>query len=130
MKPRPDLGLAEWLHQADEDRLFLSVVTLAELRAGAERLAPGRRRTQLERWIEEELPDRFEDRLLPVDRGVADRCGRISARASAAGRPIEAMDAFIAATAEVHQLTLVTRNVADFEVLGVPLVSPWTAPDA
>ncbi len=125
VKPRPNPGVIDWMEMADEDRIFISVISLAELRYGVERMAAGRRRSQLERWLQDELPLRFESRVLPVDNTVAEAWGRTVSRAEAAGRPIGAMDAFLAATAETHQLTLVTRNVSDFPLLKAVL-NPWT----
>jgi predicted nucleic acid-binding protein len=125
VKPRPNPGLVGWMESADEDRIFLSVVSLAELCYGVERMAPGRRRNRLEQWLQHELPLRFEGRILPVGANVAEAWGRTVSRSEAAGRPIEAMDAFLAATAETHQLTLVTRNVSDFPLLKTVL-NPWT----
>lgn len=126
VKPRPDPGVVAWLAEADEDRVFISVITLAELRHGVERMATGARRGRLDTWLRDELPLRFEGRALPVDGAVAEAWGKTMARGQAAGRPVSAMDAFVAATAEVHGLTLVTRNVSDFVVLGQPIVNPWT----
>jgi toxin FitB len=125
VKPRPNPGVIDWMEMADEDRIFISVISLAELRYGVERMAAARRRSQLERWLQDELPLRFESRVLPVDNTVAEAWGRTVSRAEAAGRPIGAMDAFLAATAETHQLTLVTRNVSDFPLLKAVL-NPWT----
>jgi len=125
VKPRPNPGLIGWTESADEDRIFLSVVSLAELRYGVERMAAGRRRSRLEQWLQHELPLRFEGRILPVDANVAEAWGRTVSRSEAAGRPIGAMDALLAATAETHQLTLVTRNVSDFPLLKAVL-NPWT----
>ncbi|MBX3501445.1 MAG: type II toxin-antitoxin system VapC family toxin [Alphaproteobacteria bacterium] len=125
VRPRPDPGVVAWLAAADEDRVFLSVVSLAELRHGIDRLADGRRRHSLDAWLREQLPLRFADRILPVDRAIADRWGVLVARRDAAGRPIGAMDAFIAATAAVHGLTLVTRNAADFQSVVMEIVNPW-----
>jgi toxin FitB len=126
VKPRPDEGVLAWLAEVDEDRVFLSVMTLAELRFGIERLAAGKRRTRLDAWLQEELPLRFEGRLLPIDRAVADAWGRIVARGEQGGRPISVSDAFVAATAEVHELTLVTRNVGDFEPALKAVLNPWS----
>jgi len=125
VKPQPNAGLVDWMESADEDRVFISVVSLAELHYGVERLAVGRRRTRLEQWVQHELPLRFESRILPVDIDVAKAWGRMMSRCEAAGRPMGAMDAFMAATAENHQLTLVTRNVSHFPLLKAVL-NPWT----
>ena len=124
VKPRPNPGLIGWMESIDEDRVFISVISLAELRYGVERLAAGSRRRRLEEWLGQELPLRFEDRILPIDTRVAEVWGRTVSRSEAAGRPISSMDAFLAATAETHQLTLVTRNVSDFPLLKAVL-NPW-----
>ena len=124
VKPRPDTAVVSWLDEADEDRIFLSVVSLAEIRFGIERLAPGRRRTRLDQWLLEELPERFEGRIVLVDEQVADACGRLLARARQAGRGLGAMDALIAATCLVCELVLATRNIGDFDWLGVELFTP------
>ena len=78
-KPRPNAGVLAWLADVDEDRVFLSVVTIAELRHGIERLPAGRRRSRLDEWLNAELMLRFEGRILPVDGRVADECGRLVA---------------------------------------------------
>lgn len=126
MKPRPNTGVIRWLAEVDEDRVYLSVMTLAELRYGIERLNSGARKTRLESWLREELPLRFESRVLIVEASVADSWGRVVNGCSAAGRPIGVMDAFFAASAEVNGLTLVTRNVSDFAASGISLFNPWT----
>lgn len=125
IKPNPHAGVVSWLASADEDRIYMSVVTLAELRHGVERLAAGHRRKRLNEWLEDELPQRFGNRILPIDVAVADIWGRIVARRETLGRPIGAMDALIAATAQVHDLTLATRNEADFDSAVSAIVNPW-----
>ena len=125
VKPRPNLGVIRWLEEIDEDRTFISVVTPAELRYGIERMAAGAHRKRLEDWLQDELPVRFEGRILPVDGPVADAWGKIVAHTEAVGRRINAMDGLIAATAQVHGLTLVTRNAMDFESSVKALVNPW-----
>jgi predicted nucleic acid-binding protein len=125
-KPHPNPGVVSWLADADEDRVFISVVTIAELRRGVERLAIGRRRKRLNEWIEGELLFRFDGRILPIDAATADAWGRIVAHREGLGRPIGAMDAFIAATAQVHTLTLATRNQTDFEASVAAVVNPWS----
>jgi predicted nucleic acid-binding protein len=124
VKPRPDAGIVSWLDEVDEDRVFLSVVSLAEIRFGVERLSPGRRRIRLDLWLREELPERFEGRVVPVDERIADACGRLLARARQASRGLGAMDALIAATCLACDLVLAIRNLADFDGLGVELFAP------
>lgn len=124
-KPRPNPGLTAWANSADEETLFLSVVTLAELRYGIERMADGSRRQRYEQWLDYALPLRFEGRILPVNQAIADAWGRMVALCASHGKPISAIDGFLAATADVHRLTLVTRNVQHFTVLKA-VFNPWT----
>ncbi len=124
VKPQPNAGLLRWTESVDEDCVFLSVISLTELRYGIERLQAGKRRQHLEQWLDYEVPERFEGRVLGIDPTVADSCGRIVHRCEAVGRRIEIMDAFLAATAQVHELVMVTRNVSDFVVLK-DVLNPW-----
>lgn len=124
-RPEPNSAVIQWLAGIGYRDTYLSVVSVAEIRLGIERLPRSRRRALLEHWLEHEIADDFGSRLLPIDDVVADRCGVLRARALTAGRPMGIMDAFIAATADVHGLTLVTRNVRDFEVWGGPIINPW-----
>lgn len=126
IKPHPNPGWQDWIDAATEEEVFISVISLAEIRFGVERLPAGLRRQRLEAWLSSTLPARFERRILNVDGAVADLWGKVVARRNAIGRPIGFLDALIAATAEVHQLALVTRNVADFEGSVATLVNPWT----
>jgi predicted nucleic acid-binding protein len=126
IKPEPNSGVVTWMSEVDEDRLFISVVTLAELRRGIDRLAAGRRRDRLDSWLQHDLPDRFGERVLPINIDVADKWGRIVTRCEALGRPIGVMDAFIAATASAHELAVVTRNESDFESAVASVVNPWS----
>jgi toxin FitB len=125
-KPRPNPGVIEWLASADEDRLFLSVATLAVLRYGVERLPAGRKSAQLQEWLETELRSRFEGRVVAIDEAVAALWGKLLAKADAVGRPLGAMDGFLAATAAAHQMTLVTRNEMDFAGAGIKTFNPWS----
>lgn len=125
IKPRPDPGLIGWLHEADEERMFLSVITIGEIRRGVDRMSDGRRKARLTTWLSEQVADRFDQRLLPVDFGVAQAWGRIRARAEGIGQRVDAVDALIAATAEAHGLAVVTRNRKDFRGTGVRLLCPW-----
>jgi toxin FitB len=125
-RPQPDPGLTSWLSAVDEDDLYLSVVTVAEVRRGAERLAAGRRRRAIEAWIARDVLQRFDQRLIGIDVAIAESWGTITANCESRGRPISAMDAFVAACAEYHGLTLVTRNAADFTGVVRTLVNPWS----
>ena len=126
-KLRRDPGLTVWLNATDEALLFLSVVTIAETSYGIDRLRDERQRAKLEQWLSAEFVTRFGGRILVIDEVIADCWGRMVAKSRSLGRPISGMDAFLAATAQCKGLTLVTRNVANFSALDVPIVSPWSA---
>jgi predicted nucleic acid-binding protein len=117
-----------WVTAQDLDALFISAVSFGELRKGIALCSPGKRRTELEVWIEADLSALFSGRTLSLTRSIAERWGRLDAERQVAGRPINIGDGMIAATALEHDLTLVTRNVKDFEHLGVGLLNAWDAP--
>ena len=121
VKPRPAQEVSEWVDAAPPDTLFVSVLTFGEIRKGVEKLPDGRRRATIVAWLETDLPKWFEDRVLPIDAGVADEWGRLVARPG----NIPAIDSLIAATALRHRLAVVTRNEADFAATGVDLLNPW-----
>lgn len=116
-----DAGVVTWLAELDEDRAFISVITLAERRHGVERMPAGARRARLDERLARQLPFRFEGRVLAVDTEIAGTWGRLMALGQSRGRPPGPMDAFMAATARRHELTLVIRNVSDFDVLGIDI---------
>lgn len=122
-KKSPNPGVVASMALRPPSGLFLSVLTLGELRKGVERLGDPVRRAHLIDWLDVELPAYFEGRILPIDARVADRWGRLLA---AAGRPVPAIDSLIGATAALHGLTLVTRNARDFADLGLDIINPWS----
>jgi predicted nucleic acid-binding protein len=125
-RPSPEPSVIRWLAEVDEDRVFLSVVTLAELEKGVRLLPEGDKRERLAQWLAGDLLDRFQGRILDVTPDIGREWGEVSAVRQRAGRPIGALDAFFAATTRMHDLTLVTRNDRDFEGTGVRLLNPWT----
>ena len=126
-RPQPDLQVLAWLDQVDEDRTYLSVITVGEIARGVEQLDDGKRKAALRHWLDADLPVRFGDRLLPIDRETALVWGGVMAGARAAGRGLGVMDGWIAACALRHGLTIVTRNTKDFTGLDVDLLDPWSA---
>jgi predicted nucleic acid-binding protein len=131
LRPRPDANVAAWLKRQESDSLYVSVVTMGELRRGITLLAErSPRRTELERMILEKVPSWFQDRILPVTRSIAEQWGVLDGERQLAGRPLNIADGMIAATALEHGLTLVTRNVKDFADLGLTLLNPWDSDDA
>ncbi len=126
IKPRRDSGAEGFLRDTPEPEQFLSVITIAELRDGIDRMRRGGKRDQLMLWLEHGLPMRFRGRIIAVDERIADAWGRLSAVHYFSQREIDIMDGFIAATALVRGLTVVTRNVRDFTPLGVSVLNPWS----
>ena len=125
VKPRPNPGVLEWMESTDESLLYLSVLTLGELRKGIGLLPSGRRRVSLEAWLDHDLTVRFASRILPVDVAVADRWGRISGSEAARKSPLPVIDGLLAATALHHDLTLVSRDTRNAAVSGVEIFDPW-----
>jgi predicted nucleic acid-binding protein len=125
VKPRPESKVTAWISSVDERMLWLSILTLGEIRKGVACLPSSARRLALEGWLEFDLPERFHGRILSVDQPVADRWGRLSAEAIAKKMILPVIDGLLAATALQHGLSLVTRNSRDIEATGVPFVNPW-----
>lgn len=121
-RSNPDADVVRWLEGRPATTLYLSVLTLGELRKGIEMLPEGTRKRRLLDWLEVDLPGFFTGRLLPIDAQVADRWGHLVAQA---GRPLPAIDSLLAATALTHGLTLVTRNRRDFQHPGLVVIDPW-----
>ncbi|PBB45087.1 VapC toxin family PIN domain ribonuclease [Mesorhizobium sp. WSM3866] len=126
-RPAPDVGVLKWLDGLDEDRSFISVVSIAEIRRGVALMDEGRKREALAEWLARDLPQRFEQRVLPVDEAVALAWGDLMGLAKRRGRGLSSMDGLIAATAIAKQLTLATRNSKDFEGFAIELFDPWSA---
>lgn len=121
IKLRPRVSVFDWFQAAQPEQLFVSSLTMGEIRKGVEGMTPGRRRDRISAWLESELPGWFEGRVLPVSLAVADEWGRLAARFP----NVPVIDGLIAATARHHHLAVVTRNEADFEGTGVEIVNPW-----
>jgi predicted nucleic acid-binding protein len=124
-KRQRDEGVIAWLDEQDEAELFLSAVTIGELEKGLTRHRDATRRKRLREFIEVELVERFRERTLGTDEPVWRRWGALCGAAERVGRPLPVLDALIAAVAQVHGLTVVTRNEADFARCEVPVVNPW-----
>ena len=122
IRPRPTARVIRWFEATPEDALHVSVLSLGEIRQGVEKLSGGQRKEKLRVWLEQDLPARFEHRVLPVTEAVADRWGRLVAEIR---RPVPVLDSLLAATALHYELRLVTRNVDDFPYATLEIVNPW-----
>ena len=122
-KPRPNPRVQIW-SSVRTDELYISVMTVGEIVKGIERLSPGKRRTNLSRWLTLLTSTEFNERVLPIDSVTAAEWGRLCV---ALRRTLPCADSLLAATARVHGLTIATRNVQDFVGLGVRVIDPWTS---
>jgi predicted nucleic acid-binding protein len=125
IKPQPETNVTAWIEDTDESLLYLSVLTLGEIRRGIAALPQSRRRAILEAWLETDLRARFAERILTIDQEVADRWGLLTAAARSSGIVLPVIDSLLAATALEHNLTLVTRDVGQIPTTGVAVFNPW-----
>jgi predicted nucleic acid-binding protein len=123
--PKPDPRVVDWMDAVDEGLLYLSVLTLGEIRKGVAGLPQGKRRAHLETWLEVELQARFSGRIVPVDAAIADRWGLLAAEAKRQRLVLPVIDGLLAATALHHNLTVVSRNTSDFNATQVQVLNPW-----
>lgn len=125
IRAKPEPRVVAWIEAMDERLLYLSVLTMGEIRKGVASLPQRSRRTVIEAWLETDLRVRFSGRILPIDEGVANRWGQIAAEAATRKRLLPVIDGLLAATALQNNLTLVTRNVKDVSSAGVQIHDPW-----
>ena len=130
LRPVPSVRVIEWMNAQPALDVAMSVLTVGEIERAITLLPAGKRRSALERWINGDLPQQFQGRLLGVDEAVVREWGRLTARAGTSGRALPVVDGLMLATAAVHGLTFVTRNESDCAARGVPVFNPWreTAP--
>ena len=122
---KPDPGVVQWVDNVDEEKLFLSTITIGEIKKGIEKLAASDRRSALAEWLEDELLVRFKDKILPLDTAVMLVWGKLAADLEKQGKRMPAIDSLLAATALQGRLHLVTRNEDDFAHCGVAVINPW-----
>lgn len=130
VRPQPEPKVQTWIAAQNLDTLFISAVSFGEFRKGIALRPPGKRKSELEAWLETDLSILFSGRILSVTRSIAERWGVLEGEQQLAGRPLNVPDGQIAATALEpataleHGLTLVTRNIKDFAGLGVNILNP------
>jgi predicted nucleic acid-binding protein len=122
---KPSARVIDWVDSLDPDNVYLSVITIGEIIKGIEKLPKSHRKTELHTWLKEDLLSRFQGKVIPVDTDVIVEWGILTAHVESAGKSMPAIDALLAATANVKQLTLVTRNVGDFAAADVKVLNPW-----
>jgi predicted nucleic acid-binding protein len=122
-KPRGHTGVKVFVNCLREEDIFISVLSIGEICFGIEKLPAGPKKTELYIWLTQKLPDRFGKRIIDVDRNIMAEWGRLQARVR---ETLSVVDSLIAASALAHRLTIVTRNIRDFEKIeGIILLNPW-----
>ena len=126
-KRRPDRSVVAWFRKRFADSMFMvSAVTIAEIKRGINRLGESDpRRQKLSEWLENDILSQYGDSIVPFDLPAAKMWGEIMAEADRSGRTRPSLDAQIVATALVHDLVIVTRNVRDLDFAGATVVNPW-----
>jgi len=122
VRPKPNEAVLAWFANVPDESLYISVLTLGEIRKGVEGVPDAKRKETLRVWLEHTLPEWFGSRVLSVDVNVAEKWGRLQADAQ---RPVPAIDSLLAATALHHELRMVTRNAKDFDYAGIEVINSW-----
>ncbi len=125
VKKKPNPNVVKWFADRDELSMYLSVITFGELRKEIEKLPDSQKKAELNRWVKEDLKHRFKNRILNINIEEVNKWGEILATAEKNGNPLPAIDSLIAATAQVHDLSVITRNTQDMEGSGVEVINPW-----
>ena len=128
-RPQPSEAVLDWIAAQPVGSLFISVITIGELRRGALLLAAGKKRKALLHWIEADIQTDFDGRIVPIDTAVMECWAQLQTASEQRGKRLPMMDSLLAASALAHGLTLVTRNTADFKSANVPLLDPWRGAD-
>ena len=124
VKNSPDKNVLDWLRSTPAERLYLSVITIGEIRKGLLKLPDSKRKDLLTNWLDSLLED-YKNRILTIDLTVAENWGSIQGKAEKEGNSMPSIDGLIAAIAYTHNLAIVTRNVNDFKPSGIPIKNPW-----
>jgi predicted nucleic acid-binding protein len=124
VKPAPNRRVVDWLNEVSSKALFLSVITIGEIKKGLTKLPNSKKKERLTVWLNT-LLNEYQERILPVDLMVAENWGVLQGNAEMAGTPMSSIDSLLAATTYTHNLTLVTRNESDFVPGITPIINPW-----
>ncbi len=122
---QPNQKVVAWIDSLESEQVYLSAITIGEITKGIEKLPESKRKGDLKVWLNHELLPRFQGRILPLGTDVLIQWGTLLAQLETDGNPMPAIDSLIAATVLTYGITLVTRNVADFEATGVNIFNPW-----
>lgn len=125
---QPNRTVVDWVDSLDPERVYLSVITIGELRKGIEKLAFSRRKDELTQWLTSDLQLRFAGKIIDITTNVMLAWGELTGRLEREGKSMLAIDSLIAASVLEGKFTLATRNEDDFQHAGIPLINPWKLP--
>ncbi len=125
IRPKPSRKVTKWIKNEDESNFFISVLTIGELHKGIEKLGQSKRKEELHNWVENDLKERFWNRIIDIDIETAMIWGKIQGATERVGKPMPAVDSLIAATGIAHHFTVATRNISDMKASGAALLNPW-----
>jgi predicted nucleic acid-binding protein len=126
IRPQPDKNVISWVQGKNEVSLYLSVLTFGEIEKGIEKALDPVRKRKLQLWVEQDLKQRFENRIIPIDLEISSRWGVIQGEAELVGKSMPVIDGLIAVSGLVHDCIVVTRNIADMKQSSVELLNPWS----
>lgn len=125
IKPKPNQNVITWISDIDERCLYISVLTIGEIHKGIEKLLESKKKENLHEWVNFDLRERFNNKILDIDIHTATTWGKVQAQSELMGKTLPSIDGLIACTGITHDLTIATRNTKDMKVSGVSLVDPW-----
>ena len=125
IKSKPNKNVVNWIKKNNEQDYFLSSLTFGEVHKGIVKLMDKTRKDKLHQWVENDLKERFKNRIIPIDINVAKIWGQIQGRAEIVGKPMPAIDSLIAATGICYDLIVITQNISDMQQSNVVLLNPW-----
>jgi toxin FitB len=126
IKKDPDKNVMKWVSGVDESALFISVISIGEIIKGIEKLTGSQRKDDLIAWVNNDLKERFQNRIVPFDLESAAVWGRVQAKSENIGKPLPGIDGMIASTGIANNMAVATRNIADMKESGAVLFNPWT----
>ena len=125
IKPQPNSSVLDWLKSQNEEDIYLSVLTIGEIQKGIAKFPDSKRKQNLQNWLDDDLQQRFNARIIDINNEIAVCWGKIQGEAEQRGRKMSVIDSLIASTGIIFDCVIVTRNVSDIEASGCSIFNPW-----
>ncbi len=122
---QPSLKVITFIEELDEKNVYLSVMTIGEIKAGIEKLDNGIKKEKLSLWLHNDLLERFRLRIIEIDVNIMLAWGEITQKSKVLGKPLPIIDSIIGATCKAKELLLITRNEKDFQNLDIKIINPF-----